>query len=125
MTSTILWIDDDPDIRRLAAISLRETAGWTVVEAPTTRDATKLVGARRLDAIVIDGSLLAGGVRASLRRVRSVPEWADVPVVLSGVGTRLDLRELGVPEFLPKPFDPLDLASELRHRVPRLAGGAR
>jgi CheY-like chemotaxis protein len=84
----VLYIEDDDAIRELFADFLRE-AGLTVQEERFAERALDALAHGRPDVILLDLGMPAGlmsGIEM-LARVRDVPEWARIPVVvLSGFG---------------------------------------
>ncbi|HET7600993.1 MAG TPA: ATP-binding protein [Gemmatimonadales bacterium] len=111
-TGTVLLLEDEPALRRLAARVLRG-AGHRVHEAATggealalLRDANVPVDTLLTDVVVADGS-----GRALLREVHT--DRPDLPVVLMSGHPRQDLEERGLLEpgtrFLQKPFTPESL----------------
>jgi CheY-like chemotaxis protein len=114
---TILLVDDDPDIRLIAAVALRRLAGAVVVEAASAAEALRLAGTERPDAVIADVGLGDADGEALLRALRALPGTAAVPVVfLTGstdAATRERLLAAGAREVLHKPFAPAAFAAEV------------
>ena len=54
MTRRILIIDDEDDIRQVAAMSLETVAGWDVVLANSGKQGIERASAEQPDAILLD-----------------------------------------------------------------------
>ena len=102
----ILLIDDDPNLRELIEIELKER-GHAVSSAQSAEDALRLLEADRFDAVLTDVNL--GGMTgvAFCNHARSVD--ADLPViVMTAFGTMeaaVGAIRAGAYDFVTKPFD--------------------
>lgn len=115
----ILIIDDEDDIREVAALSLEATAGWEIVAASSGAEGIKAAAdpAQRPDAILMDVMMPGMDGPTTFRRMQQDPEIASIPVLLltakvQGVDQRR-FADLGVAGVLFKPFDPLTLAQQI------------
>lgn len=113
----ILIIDDEDDIREVAALSLESVAGWTVSTASSGAEGIVTAHSERPDAILMDVMMPAMDGPTTFREMQRSPEIADIPVVLltakvQGVDQRR-FAGLGVAGVLFKPFDPLTLAEQM------------
>ena len=113
----ILIIDDEDDIREVAALSLEAVAGWKVFTA--TSGPEGIVAAKRdqPDAILMDVMMPAMDGPTTFREMQKVDSISNIPVVLltakvQGVDQRR-FAGLGVAAVLFKPFDPLTLADQM------------
>ncbi|SEG65375.1 Response regulator receiver domain-containing protein [Bryocella elongata] len=113
----ILIIDDEEDIREVAALSLESIAGWSVKTASSGADGIKAALADRPDAILMDVMMPAMDGPTTFKEMQKSPELAQIPVILltakvQGVDQRR-FAGLGVAAVLFKPFDPLTLAEQM------------
>lgn len=113
----ILIIDDEDDIREVAALSLEATAGWKVFTASSGMEGLAVAATERPDAILMDVMMPEVDGPATFRRMQQDPTIADIPVLLltakvQGVDQRR-FASLGVAAVLLKPFDPLTLAHQI------------
>ena len=113
----ILIIDDEDDIREVAALSLESVAGWTVSTACCGADGIKAALAEAPDAILMDVMMPAMDGPTTFKEMQKSPELAHIPVILltakvQGVDQRR-FAGLGVAAVLFKPFDPLTLADQM------------
>jgi CheY-like chemotaxis protein len=113
----VLIIDDEDDIREVAALSLEATAGWTIYTASSGRRGIEEAVKEKPDAILMDVMMPEMDGPTTFRQMQQTPELAGVPVVLltakvQGVDQRR-FAGLGVAGVLFKPFDPLTLAAQI------------
>ena len=113
----ILIIDDEDDIREVAALSLEATAGWKAITASSGAQGIELAIAERPDAILMDVMMPGVDGPTTFRTMQQNPAIAQIPVVLltakvQGVDKRR-FADLGVAGILFKPFDPLMLAEQI------------
>ena len=115
----ILIIDDEDDIREVAALSLEATAGWEVITANSgaagIRAATTSDPAP--DAVLMDVMMPGMDGPSTFRLMQQDPAISKIPVLLltakvQGVDQRR-FAGLGVAAVLFKPFDPLTLAAQI------------
>src|SRR5579875_1680632 len=113
----ILIIDDEDDIREVAALSLESVAGWSVLTACSGAEGIRTAHAELPDAILMDVMMPAMDGPTTFKEMQRSPEIAQIPVVLltakvQGVDQRR-FAGLGVAAVLFKPFDPLTLAEQM------------
>jgi len=123
--TSILVVDDDPDLLRLMQIRLT-AAGYAVSTAESAERALAQVSATRPQLVVTD--LRMGGMdgMALFEAIRSGHPMLPV-IILTAHGTIPDAVaavQLGVSGYLTKPFDPKALLTEVE-RALAMAGGAR
>ncbi|HEV6965406.1 response regulator transcription factor [Roseateles sp.] len=114
----LLLIDDDealagPLAQYLARFDLRLEA----VTRPSA--ALERLAAERFDALVLDGMLPEMDGFEFCRRLRAGSDpWRDIPVLMLTARGDLTDRvvglELGADDYLPKPFEPRELAARLQ-----------
>jgi CheY-like chemotaxis protein len=117
MARRILIIDDEDDIREVAALSLETVAGWEVMMAPS--GAAGIVKAKEQvpDAILLDVMMPMMDGPTTFRELRALPETANIPVILLTAKVQAAdqkrFSDLGVSAVMFKPFDPLTLAGDI------------
>ncbi len=119
---TILVVDDEPEIVRLARDYL-EHAGFTVLTAGDGSTALTLARTRRPDLVVLDLGLpgLDGlDVTRSLRRDSSVP--IIMLTARAEESDKLVGLELGADDYITKPFSPKELVARVRAVLRRAEG---
>jgi CheY-like chemotaxis protein len=114
----ILIVDDEDDIREVAAMSLEMSAGWEVVGTSSGAEGLAKARAERPDAILLDVMMPVMDGPATLEKLRADPEIAALPVVFLTAKLqatdRRRLAELGAVGILAKPFDPMTLADQVK-----------
>ena len=117
--TTILVVDDDPDILMILKDNLK-LDGYRVLCARDGREALDLFDSRRIDLIVLDLMLpdLDG-----LQICRTVRAGSRVPIILltakDAVSDKVLGLECGADDYMAKPFDYLELAARIRARLRR------
>lgn len=121
----VLLVDDDPDIRFIGELALREVAGWDVRVASGGEEALEIVDREPLDLILLDVMMPGLDGPTLLVRLREIPATAEVPIVF--VTAKVQAREverylaMGVDGLIAKPFDPMTLGERIEGL---LAGGS-
>jgi CheY-like chemotaxis protein len=113
----ILLIDDEDDIREVAAMSLETAAGWRVTCASSGAEGVKLAEHARPDAILLDVMMPDQDGAQILRMLRHNESTKSIPVVFLTAKVhaieRQRLEEIGAAGTLAKPFDPMKLADQI------------
>jgi len=113
----ILIIDDEDDIREVAALSLETIAGWEIVVARSGAQGLAIAAECRPDAILLDVMMPGMDGPATFRELRRNPVTAGIPVLLLTAKVQSSdqrrFADLGVQAVLFKPFDPLTLAKQI------------
>lgn len=117
----ILIIDDEDDIREVAALSLESIAGWDVHAANSGRAGIEAARTLKPDAILMDVMMPEMDGPTTFREMQTMPEIGHIPVILltakvQGVDQRR-FAGLGVAAVLFKPFDPLTLAEQISNAL--------
>jgi two-component system OmpR family response regulator len=109
----ILVVDDDSDIRRIAALALERLGGYRVTLAATGEEALSLAAQTRPDLVLLDVSMPGMDGPTTLDRLRAAPATADVPVIFftatANESEASRLCALGALGVVAKPFDIVDL----------------
>jgi len=117
LSRRILIIDDEDDIRQVAALSLETVAGWDVIVANSGAQGLLRAAEHLPDAILLDVMMPGMDGPTTFRELRKNPVTAKIPVLLltakvQGADQRR-FADLGVEAVLLKPFDPLTLATQM------------
>jgi CheY-like chemotaxis protein len=115
---TVMLVEDDDDIAVLAMIALRDMGGLEVERCSNGPEALAQVGAIKPDLIILDYRMPHMNGDEVLLALRRAPESRDIPVLFMTASLMPQhtarLVELGALAVLPKPFDPLALAQQVR-----------
>jgi len=113
----ILLVDDEDDIREVAAISMQAVGGWQIVSASSGTEAIATALAEQPDAILLDVMMPDIDGPTTFKRLQDDPRTRDIPVILLTAKTQVaDLarfEQLGVAGVLSKPFDPMLLSAQV------------
>jgi CheY-like chemotaxis protein len=117
MTRRILVVDDDDDVRSLVAMSLSKVGGHEVRTAASGAACLQELREWRPDVVVLDVMMPGMDGPATLDVMRGDRDLHDIPVVFltaSVAGPELsNLKESAVAGVLGKPFNPLELPTDL------------
>ena len=117
MSHRILIIDDEDDIREVAALSLESVAGWEVIVASSGAQGLARAIEHKPDAILLDVMMPGMDGPTTFRELRKNPVTAKIPVLLLTAKVQSSdqrrFADLGVEAVLFKPFDPLTLSAEI------------
>lgn len=120
---TVLIVDDEDDIREVARLALEVVAGWTTHTAASGEEGQLLASSLQPDLILLDVMMPGLDGPATLRRLRSDPATASIPVVFLTAKTQSSdveaLEKIGALAVLAKPFDPLTLADSIAEIMDR------
>lgn len=118
MPRRVLVVDDEPDIREIAQVSLELVGGWEVATATNGAEALKLAAESRPEVILLDVMMPDMDGPTTFRRLQENPDTAGIPVIFLTAkvqaADRRHFSDLGVAGVISKPFDPLQLAQEVQ-----------
>jgi len=113
----ILLVDDEADIREVAALSLEAVGGWRVSTASDGTSAIEIARTQRPDAILLDVMMPDVDGPTTFGRLQQDPLTRAIPVILltakAQSADRRRFAELGVAGMLTKPFDPMTLNDQI------------
>ena len=117
MTRSLLIVDDDADVRRLAVLSLSKIGGYEVQSVESGEACLAHLAESVPDAVVLDVNMPDMDGPATLLKIRDGATTHAVPVVFLTAGVveaDMDrLHALPVTGVLHKPFDPMQLPAQL------------
>lgn len=125
MGQNILLVEDDTDIRDMLRFSL-EREGFRVTEAEDAEKAIRCLDQPGTDVALIDWMLPGMSGVEFARRMRLDDHTKDIPLImLTARGDERDkLRgfDVGVDDYLTKPFSPKELVARIRAVLRRTSG---
>ncbi len=114
---TVLVVDDEADIREVAAMSLETVCGWKVLQANSGVEALRMARENRPDVILLDVMMPDMDGPKTLQALRTDGELESIPVIFLTAkvqsSDRKRFAEMGVSAVLPKPFDPMLLGEQI------------
>lgn len=117
--SKILIVDDDPHIRELVVLILRNE-GFTLVEAIDGLDALDQLASFKADLVILDVMMPKMDGWELCRQLRAV---YDIPLLMltakGETSQKVKGFELGADDYLVKPFDPPELVVRVKALLKR------
>jgi two-component system, OmpR family, phosphate regulon response regulator PhoB len=115
---SVLVVEDEPDIARVISLALKLVGRWEARACHDPRDIAPAIEHQRPDLILLDRMLAGTDSLEICKRLKASPATAGIPVIfLSAKCTDADRDEgvaAGAAGYLAKPFDPMELASQIR-----------
>ncbi|MEZ5651791.1 MAG: phosphate regulon transcriptional regulator PhoB [Burkholderiaceae bacterium] len=117
MNERVLVVEDEPAIRELVAVNLRHN-GFKVSEAPDAAAAKSLIALEPPDVIVLDWMLPGQSGVQLARDLRDSENTRSLPIIMltarSTEGDKLQGFDVGIDDYLTKPFSPRELIARLK-----------
>ena len=111
----VLAVDDlEQNLRLLDAVL--SPRGYSVVTAASGEEALAMLEAHAVDLVLLDIMMPGMDGYEVCRRIRAVPRWAFLPVVMitaSGDQEKRHALEAGADDFVSKPFDQAELVARV------------
>jgi len=114
MSTTLLVVDDDDEIRELLCDYLTD-AGYTVLAAADGEAMRQQLARHKVELVVLDLMLPGEDGLSLCRQLQAVPGLAVI--MLSAKGSTLDRiigLEVGADDYLAKPFEPRELIARIK-----------
>src|SRR5207244_7230162 len=112
--TTILVVEDEPEIRRFLRSSLA-AEGFRVVESPNARRGAIDAGTHRPDLAIVDLALPDYDGRELIRQIR---QWSPMPIVVLSARhqehTKVEALDAGADDYITKPFGVGELLARVR-----------
>jgi two-component system KDP operon response regulator KdpE len=119
-TSTILVVDDEPQLRRAMRATLT-ALGYSVVEAKTGEDALIRMREEAPDLVLLDLNMPGIG---GLETCRAIRETSDLPIIILSVRNterdKVQALDAGADDYVTKPFGVQELLARIRAAMRRM-----
>ena len=113
----ILVIDDDAYIQEVTQICLETVGGWQVITAISGQEGVEQATKHQPDAILLDVMMPKMDGLATFRQLQANSTTQHIPVILLTAkvqaSDRLHYAGLGIAATISKPFDPLELPTQI------------
>ncbi|WP_457281712.1 response regulator [Polaromonas sp. P5_D5] len=114
----ILYVEDEPDIRMVAQMALEAVGGFTVIACASGQEALDAAPGAGADLLLLDVMMPGMDGPSTLKGLRALPATADTPVIFMTAKVQAAevavYKGLGAMEVIPKPFDPMELSSQIQ-----------
>jgi DNA-binding response OmpR family regulator len=118
-----LLVEDQALMRKAFKRILEPTHLFTIQETQSPKDAIQYLRNHAIDLVILDLYLSKGSGLEVLNYIRSRPIANDIPVIfVTGEASRDDIVhaiELGVNDYIIKPFEPQDLLLKIKQVLSR------
>jgi len=115
----IMVVDDDPHIRELAGVFLRNE-GFDIIEASDGVEALARLETTKVDLVVLD---IMMPKMDGWELCRQLKEYYDFPILMltakGETSQKLKGFQLGTDDYLVKPFEPLELVARAKALLKR------
>jgi two-component system KDP operon response regulator KdpE len=112
--TTVLLVEDEPDIRRFLRSTLA-AEGYRVVESPTASRGAIDAGTHKPDLAIVDLALPDYDGRELIREIR---KWSSMPIVVLSARhqerTKIEALDAGADDYITKPFGVGELLARVR-----------
>lgn len=114
----ILLVEDDPDIRTVAQLSLEALGGFELRIAASGQEALEVAPGFAPDLFILDVMMPGLDGPGTLAGFRKMPALSATPVIFMTAKVQpqevAHLKSLGALEIISKPFDPMTLPDQVR-----------
>jgi CheY-like chemotaxis protein len=114
---TILYVDDEPDIREVVQMSLSLIGDVDVQVCESGEEALVLLPRLRPDLVLLDVMMPRMDGPTTLSRMRADPAIAHIPVIFmtaKALPQEMErFQDMGAVAVIPKPFDPIQLGGQV------------
>lgn len=115
---SILYVEDEPDIREIAKIAMEMVGGFSVVMCASGEEALRKADGVKPDLLLLDVMMPGMDGPTTLKALRRLPGLAQTPVIFMTAKIQPkeveEYKAMGALDVIPKPFDPMMLAQTLR-----------
>jgi CheY-like chemotaxis protein len=116
MSLKVLFVDDDPDIRRIASMSLSAVGGYAVTVASSGPEALEAANRDLPDVVLLDVMMPGMDGLTTLGQLRANARTASIPVIFMTAKVQkaeVDQYRAAGAGFIAKPFDPMRLPADV------------
>jgi two-component system, OmpR family, response regulator len=114
----ILYVEDEPDIQMVARLALEALGGYTVEICSSGDEALQRAPGFQPQLFLLDVMMPGMDGPSTLKMLRALPQFASTPIIFMTAkvqpGEVAGYKELGAVDVIPKPFDPMILASKVQ-----------
>ncbi|MDH5772535.1 MAG: response regulator [Rhodospirillaceae bacterium] len=116
--SKILYVEDDPDIQTVARMALEMVGGYTLEVCSSGDEALAKGPGFNPDLILLDVMMPGMDGPTTLASLREIPQLEKTTAIFMTAKVMPSdvqrYKDLGAADVIPKPFDPMTLAQQVR-----------
>jgi len=114
----ILYVEDEPDIAQVAKLALETVGGFSIESCENGKVALEKGPEFQPDLVLMDVMMPEMDGPTALREMQNMPEMQNVPIIFMTAKVQpseiAEYKEMGAVDVIPKPFDPMTLADQVR-----------
>jgi CheY-like chemotaxis protein len=114
----ILYVEDESDIQAVAQIALETVGGFTIKICSSGDEALAEAEAFAPDLLLLDVMMPDMDGPSTLCELRKLPGLSDTPAIFMTAKVQPQeiehFKSLGAIDVVPKPFDPMALADQIK-----------
>ncbi|MFP8966613.1 response regulator [Pokkaliibacter sp. CJK22405] len=114
----IMHIEDDPSIQAVARVALCNVGGFEVMTCSSGQEALSKVRDYQPDFILLDVMMPGIDGPATLEKLKALVDLNEIPVAFMTAKVQPQevesYQELGAAGVIIKPFNPMELANQIR-----------
>lgn len=114
---SILYVEDEADIRVIAELALETVGGYKLICCSSGAEALLKAKAQTPDLLLLDVMMPGMDGPETLRLLRELPDMARVPAIFMTAKVQpsevAEYLAMGAIDVIAKPFDPLSLAAQV------------
>lgn len=115
---TILYAEDEDDIRSIAQIALEDIAGFTVKYCKDGQEVLNAVKDLTPDLLLFDVMMPKMDGPTTLREIRKIASCSTIPAIFMTAKIQTyeleEYKTLGAIDVISKPFDPITLGETIK-----------
>jgi len=114
----ILYAEDEPDIQTIARIALETVGNFTLEICSSGNEAIEKAPGFKPDLVLLDVMMPGMDGPTTMKKLREIGNITDTPVIfMTAKAQRREISQfkaMGALDVIPKPFDPMRLAENVR-----------
>jgi DNA-binding response OmpR family regulator len=111
-------VEDEPDIQAVAKLALEAIGGFDVLVCSSGKEALEKAAAFGPDLLLLDVMMPGMDGPSTLQALRAIADISTIPAIFMTAKVQpaevAHYKKLGALDVIPKPFDPMALAGQVR-----------
>ncbi|MFT6423564.1 MAG: DNA-binding response OmpR family regulator [Thalassolituus sp.] len=113
-----MYIEDEPDIRAVAEIALRQVAGFEVKICENGYEGIEAIHSFNPQLVLLDVMMPNLDGPQILKKIHAMPEFQNTPMIFITAKAQTEeidkLKKLGALDVITKPFNPMTIGNDIR-----------